>query len=274
MPRAFRPRYWPGHLVTLVAVLAAILLGQWQLGAWEAEREAAALDLTREEPRPLDEVMGPDEPFSRTDVGRPALLKGYWLPESTVVVSGRRNGDREGFWVATALAIGERDGPALFTVRGWVPQPGAAPEPPTGRASFVAWLQPAEGTGEVDDDPTDGVLPQVRIGDLIQHVDQDLYGAYAVVADEALQAGHPLDNPGTQGLERTEIEEVPQVGSFNALQNLLYAFEWWAFGLLAGYMWWRWVRDDLPGGAASVGEAAQVSGTDDSPERDGMGAER
>jgi hypothetical protein len=31
------------------------------------------------------------------------------------------------------------------------------------------------------------------------------------------------------------------------LQNLLYAFEWWAFAIIVVYGWWRLLRDDASG---------------------------
>jgi hypothetical protein len=31
------------------------------------------------------------------------------------------------------------------------------------------------------------------------------------------------------------------------LQNLLYAFEWWAFAVIVVYGWWRLLRDDASG---------------------------
>ncbi len=273
MSPALRPRYWPGHLLALAAVVAALLLGQWQLGAWQAEREAAALDLTRAEPRPLADVIEPDEAFPGQHVGRPVTVQGTWLPDGTVYVSGRTSGDREGYWAATPLAVDGSGGSALVVVRGWAPTPGEAPAPPEGEASFVAWLQPTEGTGEVDEDPTDDVLPQLRIGDLVQHVDRDLYDAYAVVADEDLQVGHDPRNTGVEGLQPTAVEEVPEVGSFTALQNLLYAIEWWIFGLFAVWVWWRWVSDDVLGRRRRA-DPASAEGAGGVPDPESVGTGR
>ena len=57
----------------------------------------------------------------------------------------------------------------------------------------------------MDLDPTDDVLPQLRIADAIQHVDQDLYGGYAVVADRGAPGAWPIGdravNAGTDGLQ-------------------------------------------------------------------------
>ena len=118
-------------------------------------------------------------------------------------------------------------------VRGWVASPEEAPPAPTGSAELVGGLQPPEGSKVVDQNPDDDVLPQLRIADLIQHVDQDLYGAY-VVADQP-----------TDGLAKADLQQLPDAGSFTALRNLLYALEWWVFGAFAIFIWWRHLRDTV-----------------------------
>ena len=42
--------------------------------------------------------------------------------------------------------------------------------PPTGPVRVTGWLQPGEGSGGADPDPTDDVIPQLRVADAIQHV--------------------------------------------------------------------------------------------------------
>lgn len=232
------PRLLGAHLLALVAVAAAGSLGYWQYDAWRDHRDAERVDRTQLDPVPLGEVMGPDDPFPADEVGQPVLVSGSWLPESTVYVSGREHDGTDGFWVVTPLTSGDLDAAALPLVRGWVPVVGSAPEPPAGAAEVVAWLQPSEGSGETDDDPADDVLPQMRTADLIQHVDQDLYGAYGVVDADA--AG---TNPGTAGLEPADLEQLPDAGRFTAIRNLLYALEWWVFAGFAAFIWWRYVRD-------------------------------
>ena len=225
------PRYWPGHLLALVAVAAAVGLGWWQLGAWQERREAEARDLTQAEPVPLVEVMGPDDPFPGDQVGQPVELAGTWVPNGTVFVSGREYDGEEGYWMVTPLAIDASEDPAIPVVLGWVVDVLEAPPPPEGTGELVGLLQPSEGTGEVDEDPSDDVLPQLRTADLIQHVDQDLYGAYAIARDPQL------------GLPTADVAQLPGAGVFTALRNLLYALEWWVFGGFALFIWWRWVRE-------------------------------
>jgi surfeit locus 1 family protein len=237
VPRPLAPRYWGAHLLAVVLVGIAVGLGVWQYDAWQAHRAAEAVDRTHADPVPLDEVMGPDDPFPGNQVGQPVSVSGTWVPDGTVYVSGRVQDGQDGYWVVTPLAVDGTDDAALPVVRGWVADPEGAPAPPTGAVSLDAWLQPPEGTGEADEDPSDDVLPQLRIGDLIQHVDQDLYGAYGVATEPAA------------GLEAASVAQLPEVGAFTGIRNLLYAVEWWFFGLFAAFIWWRWVMDTTAEGA-------------------------
>lgn len=249
-------------MLAIIAVGAAIVLGLWQFDGWQVQREAEARDLTRAEPVALNSVLGSDDPFPGSGVGQPVTLEGTWVPDGTLYVSERDSGDQEGFWVVTPLAITDADDPALLVVRGWTPDPSQAPAPPTGTAEMVAWLQPPEGTsGIADDNPDDDVVPQLRIADAIQHVDQDLYGAYAVVADEVAEGdwavGANAVNPGTSGLTQVQPEETPEVGRFTALRNFFYGVEWWIFGAFAAFVWWQWVRDRVRGDSVTQDDGSQ-----------------
>jgi cytochrome oxidase assembly protein ShyY1 len=153
------------------------------------------------------------------------------VPAGTVFVSGREHDRQDGYWMVTPLGVGGEDEPAIPVVLGWVADPDAAPAPPEGEQRLVGWLQPPEGTGATDEDPTDVVLPQLRIADVVQHVDQDLYGAYVVARD------------GVAGLPAADLSQLPEAGTFTALRNVLYAVEWWVFGAFVVLIWWRWLRD-------------------------------
>ena len=233
MPAVLAPRLWAGHLLAVVLVAATVVLGLWQLDAWQTRRADEARDLTRADPVSLADVMGPDDPFPGRSVGQPVELSGSWVPGGTVFVSGRAHDGADGFWMVTPLAIGSPDAPALPVVLGWVADPDAAPEPPEGEQQLVGWLQPPEGTGERDADPDDDVLPQLRTADLVQRVNQDLYAAYAVARD------------GAAGLPAADLAQLPGVGRFTAVRNFLYAIEWWVFGGFVVLIWWRWVGEQL-----------------------------
>jgi surfeit locus 1 family protein len=220
-------RWWPGHLVVLVLLGTALWLGSWQYGAGQDEREAMARDLTRADPVPLSDVLGPDDPFPAPSIGQPVTVSGVWVPDATVFVARDT-----GYWVVTPLAVGGGDAPALPVVRGVSDEPAA--DPVTGAVEVTGWLQPAEGTGALDDDPTDDVLPQLRVADLVQRVDQDLYSAYAVATEP------------TAGLAAASLEELPDAGRLTGARNFLYALEWWVFGGFAVFVWVRYLLDARP----------------------------
>ena len=88
------------------------------------------------------------------------------------------------------------------------------------------------------------MLTSLRVADLVQRVDIDLYGAYAVAQE------------GQDGLEAADLDQLPPVGQFTAVRNLLYAFEWWVFGGFAVFVWWRHLRDTLAAEDAA-GQPAQ-----------------
>lgn len=246
--KIWSPQLWGAHLLALVLLAGTVGLGLWQLGVWREHRTSATHDATRSAARPLSEVMGPDDPFPGLMTGHPVTLQGEWVPSGTVYVSGRVADGVEGYWAVTPLAVGGAGKPAMPVVRGWVKDPASAPEPPTGSAALTGWLQPPEGSADLtDDDPTDDVLPQLRIADVIQHVDQDLYGGYVVDRE-----------PGA-GLQRAELAQLPQAGTFTGLRNFLYGLEWWVFAGFVVYVWWRHVRDVTrgPTGAGPPEKAPQ-----------------
>ena len=139
--------------------------------------------------------------------------------------------------MVTPLAV---DGPTARrcpVVRGWSASPDDDPPPPTGTTELVGWLQPSEGTGAADDDPADDVLPQLRIADLMQRVDQDLYGGYASSRPRRRTTGPTASSrrpssscPTPAGSPGSATCSTPSSGGSSA-----------AFAL---FIWWRWVRDE------------------------------
>jgi len=245
-------------VLMLVAVVAAVGLGIWQYDAWQTRRSAEAVDLTRNDPVPLDDVVGADDPFPGDRVGQPVTWSGTWLPDSTVLVSGREHEGREGYWVVTPLTTGGATDPAVPVVRGWTASRDDVPAAPTGEGEVEGWLQPPEGDGSVDDDPTDDVYPQLRVADLAQRVDGDLYSAYAVATPDQVDPAAA----GVTGLETADLEQLPPAGRFTALRNLLYALEWWIFAVFAFYIWWRYVRDEDEAADGQDGQDGQPATPD------------
>lgn len=228
----FSRRMIGAHVLGVILLVVAVYAGTWQWGVYQAQRDAAAIDLTQKAPIPVDDLFGPDDPYPGDGVGRPVTIEGQWLPESTLYVSGREHEGEMGNWVVTSVAVGDAiTNPAIPVVRGWIADLNEAPPAPTGPVELTAWMQPTEGTLVSDDDPTDDVLPQMRMAYLIQHVDQDLYGGYAVSQE-------PFD-----GMEAASLTQLPESGGSEGLRNMLYAIEWWFFGGFAIFIWWRFVLE-------------------------------
>ena len=141
MRRLFAPTLLGAHLLALAAVGSAGWLGVWQYDAWQDRRAAESIDLTRLDPEPLADVMGPDDRFPGEKVGQPVRVSGTWVPDGTVYVSGREHDGADGYWVVTPLAVETADDPALPIVRGWTPSTRRGPGRPHRHHRLVAWLQ-------------------------------------------------------------------------------------------------------------------------------------
>jgi cytochrome oxidase assembly protein ShyY1 len=228
-----RPKYWPGHLAMLVCVAIATGLGLWQLGAWSQHRADAARDLAHERAVPLSTVMSGDSPFPGRSLGRPVSFSGTWLTDATVYVSGREHDGRRGYWVVTPVLVSGTQS-AMPVVRGWSATTDAAT--PSGPVELSGWLEPTEGSGGVDQDTQDDVIPAMRIASLVELVDADLYSGYVVARDSSTDPG---------SLKPVQPAESPGVSAFTGLRNLLYAIEWWVFGAFAVFIWVRWCQDSL-----------------------------
>ena len=185
--------------------------------------------------------MGPDDPFPGRSVGQPVDLDGTWVPDGHGLRLRPRARRRRR--LLDGHAAGDRR-PATRRPCRWCsagsPTPTTAPAA-AGRArpSWSAGSSRPRAPAQRDDDPTDDVLPQLRIADLVQRVDQDLYGAYAIASD------------GVAGLPAADLAQLPEAGRFTALRNLLYAVEWWFFGAFALFIWWRWVGEQRAGSTTS-----------------------
>lgn len=249
-----RPSMFLLHVPAVLAVLTAVLLGNWQFSAWQMHRADRAAELADSSPVPLEDVMGPDEPFPGDSVGRPVSLTGRWLPQGAVHVADRDHQGEDGFWLVVPVvtcggsAVDCSDAAAMPVVVGWSETPSEPTTPLTGPVEVTGWLQPGEGAADPDPDPADRVLPSLRIADLLQRVDTDLYGAYLILEEPAEARGD---------LVPVTPESLPDPPTSTALRNLLYGVEWWLFAGFAVFLWWRWTKDEMA--AARARAAADVT---------------
>lgn len=256
-----RPGMFLLHVPAVLAVVAAVLLGNWQLGAWQMHREDRAAELANVDPVPLADVLGPDAAFPGDGVGRPVTMTGRWLPDDLTYIADHENDGQLGYWVVVPLLTcgdDRTDCPepsAMPVVLGWSATVADAASPPTGEAEVTGWLQPGESDGGPDDDPEDRVLPALRIADLLQRVEQDLYGGFVILEQPAAARGD---------LAAVTPDSLPEAPTSTALRNFLYGIEWYLFGGFAVFLWWRWSRDELAAARARIaGEDAQPAGEPD-----------
>lgn len=244
------------HAAGILAILAAVLLGRWQVDAWQMHREDRAAEIADDAPVPLRTVIGADDAFPADGVGRPVSATGEWRPDETVLVAGKEHDGASGFWVVTPLSVCEEGCASLPVVVGWSPTEDS-PRPEPGPVEVTGWLQPGESAGPPDDDPADAVLPTLRIADLLQRVEGDLYGGYLILRTPA---------EARAGLAAVTPESLPDPPTFTALRNLLYGIEWWFFGLFAAFLWWRWSRDELERARASASSTDDVRSLSEHPD--------
>lgn len=261
-----RPSMFLLHIPAIAAIIAAVLLGRWQYSAWQDHRQDTASELAEAEPLPLAHVLGPDQPFPGSGVGQPVTFDGSWLPETTVYIANKEHDGRTGYWQVTSLAtcgtaaMDCAEPAAMPVVLGWTPEPSGH-LPPRGDVSATGWLQPGEAAGETDADPQDDVLPTLRIAELLQRSDRDLYGGYVILEEPSAARG---------ALTPVTPASLPDPPTFTALRNLLYGVEWWLFAGCAAFLWWRWTRDELAvvraeamGAEAMVGADAELGAEED-----------
>ena len=217
MTRLLHPRYWGYHLVVVVALVAAGLLGLWQYHGWQERRAAEARDLTQVAPIPLADAIGPDDPFPGEYVGQPVEVVGTWVPGSTVYVSGREHEGREGYWVVDAVRVG-----VVAAAR---------------RARVVAVTGRRTGAGGRRQPGR--LAPAVRGCRHRRRPDRRRAPAAAGGRPRAALRRGPVRRVRRRaasprdGLVAADLQQLPEAGRFTAIRNLLYAIEWWFFGAFA-----------------------------------------
>lgn len=217
------------HVLGTIAVGAAGWLGWWQVAAWQDNREDRAAALADADPIPLDEAIGPDDPFPSRYVGQPVEVSGTWVPGTTVYVANKQIEGRDGYWVVTPVST--PTGSAVPVVRGWSPEPASADV--GGTVELTGWLQPGEALDAGAELTRDDILGSLRIADILERLDQDTYGGYVMA------------RAAESGLTPVTPDQLPKPDTFTSIRNLLYGIEWWVFAAFAGFLWWRWCRDEV-----------------------------
>lgn len=244
---------WLGLLGLVIAVMVGFaFLGRWQLdvaqerGVIEATQEAAAKPST-----PLLEVIRPDGSFPEGGLDRKVSFAGTYDGSKQILVSGRKLGDRQGFWVVTPLTVegsqGRSGQPALMPVlRGFVADARQAPAPPAGRVEVHGTLAQSEPPPNQFRALPQGQVQTINVPQLLNRWGADMFNAF-VFADAGPGSGALATAPGEGGDGAADLRAVaPPAAGVAELnwRNFGYALQWFFFGGFALYMWWRMVRED------------------------------
>ncbi|MFF8409833.1 SURF1 family protein [Streptomyces omiyaensis] len=242
------PRWWGINLFVVLAIPFCVFMGTWQLGKFEdrvdsheeAGRQPAA---STQRAEPLESLL----PVDKETSGRAAEATGRYGEQ--FLVPDRALDGRQGSYVLTLLRTD--GGRSLPVVRGWLPEGGRAPAPPSGEVTVVGALQASENQG-TKGVRTAGGLPEGQLGmisaaSLVNVVDDDVFDAWVTLTDSPA------------GLTPVPAAAAAGTGlDAKAFQNLGYTAEWFVFAGFVVFMWFRLLRREAE---AARDEALGLSGS-------------
>ena len=238
--RTARQPRWLGALgIILLLCVAFAWLGRWQLDvarSKEAPKHPVILPTA-----PLDRVVTPQQTFRNDMVARPVTVSGEYDASKQLLVSGKRQGGADGYWVLTGLRV--PSGAIVPVVRGFVPASAVASRsadlvPPSGPIALSGALEPP------DPAPADGDSPDVPAGQIPAADTADVVNLWGnPIYNVLLYADAASVGPAGSTLAAVPAPAANQGGHLDLL-NAAYAIQWWLFGVFALLLWWRMVKQD------------------------------
>jgi cytochrome oxidase assembly protein ShyY1 len=270
VPWLLAPRWLLLHVGTVVAVVAMVLLGQWQMRSYAAqelrEQEAAAAAALEADPVPVSEAVPPGQPLLEDSQGVLATATGTYDPDATLLLPGRTLDGATGWYVVTPLL--DDAGVATPVLRGWVASDDAAAvEPPTGTVTVTGVVTAPESADDAAV-PASTALPEGQVAALTTTVlftgfpypPGDIRQAVVVAVDESR-------TPATAPDRVPVAQAAPAAGGVSAWRHLSYAWQWWLFAAAAIAFWVAFVRagvrerrDERAAAALDVAEPTRSAG--------------
>ena len=208
-------------VTALVAVLACVLLGAWQLGRVDRPVDGYSAEPTTV---PLDRLVPAGTVVPAADVARQVLMTGSYDAGAQRLVPGHRLDGQAVDWVVTPLVL--PDATRLLVVRGWVTGPGQSlADPPAGPVSVTGRLEQGPSAGSAGARSRDGYVVRT---------------AQSPPDPLSLQPV-PVPPPSNDAPDEVHV------------QNAIYVVQWWFFAAIMLVSWWRLVRaNDRPPTAAAA----------------------
>lgn len=220
-----RPRWLLMLLAVALLVALFIGLGNWQLSRLETRRAHNAIIEANidGQPRPVAEVLTPDQPVEAKAEWQPITATGQYDTEHQLLVRYRPLEGEPGFEILTPLVT--TDGATLLVDRGWVPSGGSAnepsdvPEPPAGDVTVTGRLRLSERGSANQVHPETGQVRFIDVPRIAAWLSTPTYGGFLELTEQVPAAG---DSPHL--LPAPELDEGPHMG---------YALQWFLFALIA-----------------------------------------
>lgn len=229
-----RWKFWLITALALLALIATLALGRWQLSraaqkqAWQASMDAqAALP-------PLDGQVLAQRADPATALHRRVRLRGRWLAQRSVFLDNRQMNGRAGLYVVTPMAL-EGSAAVVLVQRGWVARNFVD------RSSVPALQTPAavlEIEGRIAPPPAKlYALGGPELGLIRQNL--DLSGFSAELGLPLLAVSVQQTDPASDGM----LRDWPLVAS-GVEKHHGYAFQWFGLSALIAilYVWFQIVR--------------------------------
>ncbi len=259
-----RPRWVLTLLLALGIAAAFALLGQWQLE--RAVEQAEVIERPTEEVLPLADVVSPDAPTKQVATGQRVEVTGEFVPGDTVIVEGRLNDGRSGYWVVAHLEVTDAAPGGLPVALGWAADRDTARDAADrfdagagGSATVVGRFLPSEAPVVPGDDGDPFAMTTVAVAQLIN--------VWADYDDRPVYFGYVTATTPAAGLDAISSPPPETTVELNWL-NVFYAAEWVVFAGFAIFLWYRLVRDAVEREREEAAEAES-----DAVEKDDAAAE-
>ena len=229
-----RWKFWLITVAAVLATLATLSLGQWQLNRAAEKRAIQEQRDQQGERSALDNAafMALSTPLE--ELHRPVQLKGHWLADQTVFLDNRQMNAKPGLYVITPLKI-EGSSAVVVVQRGWIARNfedrTQLPKVRTLTGTVVVEGRIAPPPSKLYEmgGPDSGVIRQ--------NLDLSLFSA---------ETGLPLLSMSIQQSGAASdglLREWPVVGT-GVEKHYGYAFQWFALSALIAllYVWFQIVR--------------------------------
>jgi surfeit locus 1 family protein len=239
-------------LLLAAMVVGLISLGNWQLSRAQQRREVAAAMEQGRQRAPLELSAEQDE--QALQAWRPAVAKGVWLNQYSVLLDNRNLDGRPGLWLATPLQLA--DGSAVLVLRGWLPRPVADQPGQRAQISPAITLQGAPGEQTVSGSLSSRVPRLYELWSPIAQPQSGLPQGWPVAQEwteaSAVERMLRVQNLSIEELSRRSgLRFIPTVllqvdnmedglkrvwpgPSTDADKNVGYAMQWFGFAAIAG----------------------------------------